>query len=166
MHLSGSTGHPVDGHHVLWTGREGDHTIQFSAQQHVVFWLAYRWLEGQAAIGLHRNVHEEVPRRWCLRRLQAQFGERRGEIVGAVVMVCRAAEQGVAIAVAGSDQGIVDPGRGILDEGEDGTALVCDQTVLNVYSDPSQGGTRMLHGHTLPEIGAVKGPGVDDLLSV
>src|SRR5215813_4475393 len=60
----------------------------------------------------------------------------------------------------------MDPGRGILNEGEDGAALVRDQTVSHMYHDPAQGCSCVFHGHTFAEIGTVKGPGVDDLLSV
>src|SRR5215831_7819954 len=166
MRLSWRTCYPVDRHHILWAGREGDHAIQFGAQQYKIPWLTHRRFKSQAAISLHWNVHKQVPGGRRLRRLEPQRGESRSEIIRTVIVVRRAAQQGVAIAVTGRYEGIVYPRRGILDERQDRAALIGDQTVTHAYHDPAQGRARVLHRHTLRECGAVKGPGVDDLLAV
>src|SRR5215813_15007185 len=131
MRLSGRTCHSVDRYHILRAGREGDHTIQFGAQQYKIPWLTYWRFKSQAAISLHRNVHKEVPGGGRLRCLEPQRGESRSEIIRAVLVVRRAAQQGIAIAVTGRYEGIVYSRRGILDEHQDRTALIGNQTVAH-----------------------------------
>src|SRR6516225_165258 len=109
MYFIWRTSYPVDRYNILRTGREGDHTIQFSAQHYIIPWLTHRRFKSQAAIGMHWNVHKKVPGGGCLRRLEPQCGERRGEIIRAVLMVRRTTQQGIAIAVTGRYERIMYP---------------------------------------------------------
>ena len=59
-----------------------------------------------------------------LRRFKADLAHAGIEIVGAIVVIFRAAEQPVAIVIAGRHQRVVDAGRGIFLEDEDGPAPV------------------------------------------
>ena len=114
MRLGGGAGDAVDRYDILRAGGKGQETIHLGAQQHVVAWLTQRRLEGQPAIGLYRNVHEQIPRTWCRWRLHAEFGQGCSEVIGAIVVVLGAAKQGIAVAVTGGYQRVMYPRRGIL----------------------------------------------------
>src|ERR1700723_1590802 len=107
----------VDRHHVLRTGREGDEAIHFGAQRHVAARGADRRQHVDRVAVDDRNIHEQVERRWRLGRGQTELAQTRREVVGAVVVIGRAAEQPVTPAVAGRDQRVVDAARIVLGGG-------------------------------------------------
>jgi hypothetical protein len=85
------------------------------------------------------------------------------QIVGAIVVIALDAQEFVAVAVAGGDDGIVDARRSVLEDGQDRPALVGEHHVAHLRDDMADMGPRMLQRHELMEIGGVEGPGVDDL---
>ena len=91
-------------------------------------------------------------------------GQPRREIVGAIVVILCAAERLVAPPVAGGEQGVVDPARGVLDQGQDPSALVGDERVADPGNDPPDRYTAVLHRHELAHVVGIERPGVDDLL--
>ena len=79
-------------------------------------------------------------------------------------MILRAAELLVAPAVAGGEEGVVDPARGVLDHGEDRPALVGDERVADRRNDMSDRHPSMLHRHEFPDIVGAERPRIDHLL--
>jgi len=86
----------------------------------------------------------------------AQRGESRGEIIRAVIVVCRAAskrsDSGHMLLEAYRVSQARYPRRA---SGSGG--VIRDQAVTNAYHNPAQGCACVLHGHALRERGAVKG---------
>src|SRR6185437_15210750 len=99
--------------HVLRTGGEDDDEIALGAQGDRLVGPAHRRAVVDVAIGDDRRVLEEIERARRLGRRKAERAERGGEIVGAVVVIVPGAELRVAIAVAGGDQRVVNPRRGV-----------------------------------------------------
>jgi hypothetical protein len=79
-------------------------------------------------------------------------------------MILRTAELLVAPAVAGSEKGVVDPARGVLDHSEDGPPPIGDERVADRRNDPSDRHPSMLHRHEFPDVVGAERPGIDDLL--
>src|SRR3954467_3983255 len=76
------------------------------------------------------------------------------------------AQKGIAVTITGRDQGVVDAARGILGQGQDRTPLVGAQDIAMRRHQTQAVRAGMLIGHELAEIGAVEGPGIDDLLTM
>jgi len=76
------------------------------------------------------------------------------------------AEKGVAVAITGRDQGVVDAARGILGQCQDRTPLVGTQDIAGPGHQMQAVRAGVLVGHELAEIGAVEGPGIDHLLAM
>src|ERR1700730_11117186 len=86
------------------------------------------------------------------------------EVVGAIVMILRAAELLVPPAVAGGEEGVVDPARGILDHGEDRAPLVGHERIADRWNDSPDRHPAVLHRHEFPDIVGAERPGIDHLL--
>src|SRR5260221_9185245 len=166
MRLSRLEVAPVDRDDVLRAGREGDDEVHLGAQADMAARRRDRRLEGEGDAARHRNIHEQVERRWRLRRLEAERLEPGGEVVGAAVVKALDPQPLVAIAVAGRHQRVVDAARIILDEGQDRAAMIGQHGVARRRYDLEDAGAAVLHRHEFGDVGAIEGPGVDDLLAV
>ena len=95
---------------VLRTGRKGQDHMALGAREDVVPRLCHRWFEVDTAIRGERNVHPQVERTGNLGRSEAKLGHGGVEVVRAVVVVPRDAEERVPIAIAGGNDSIVNTG--------------------------------------------------------
>ena len=77
-------------------GGEDNDDVHVGLRLYVFARFGDRGGEGEAAVRLPRDVHEEVERGRRLRRREAEFVEGGGKVVGTIVMVLDAAEQAVA----------------------------------------------------------------------
>jgi len=124
MRLGGGHREAVDWQHVLWASREGDDAVHRGAQCDIAAGRADRRADLDTVAVEDRDVHEQVERRRGLGWGQAQRGQSCGEVVGAVVVMLRAAELLVAPAVAGGKEGVVNAARRVLDQGQDRPAPI------------------------------------------
>ena len=69
--------------------------------------LAERLSPCDLAVRAHRNVHPKVHGGRTLRDPQIKLPQRRPQVVGAVVMVLRAAERGIAMNVSSRDDRVM-----------------------------------------------------------
>ena len=87
----------VDGVHVLWTS--GHHHDGIAKRAHLdgVFGFTNRGFKRGFAIGRNRDIHPQVERVRNLGRLKANGDHCHSEVVGAVVVIIRAAENFVSV---------------------------------------------------------------------
>src|SRR5205814_3515458 len=121
----------------LFRSGEDDDAVRLGVEADVAALRADRRADLDPVAVDYRDVHEQVERRRRLRRLEAEFGERRGEIVGAVVVVFGAAQKLVAPTIAGGEERVVDAAGGVLGEREDPTAAIGDERVADPRDDPA-----------------------------
>ena len=124
--LSRST---VDGQDVLRTRRERYDEIHLRLQGHVRARLRNWLIPRQDPLDGPWNMHEQIQGTWSRRRRKPQFSQGSGEVVRAIIMVLGTSEQLVPRIIASRHQRVVYAPRSVLDEGEDGAALICHQRI-------------------------------------
>ena len=72
----------------------------------------------------------------------------------------------VAVVIAGSDYRIVDPGRGIFQECQDGPPQVGCQSVFRPWIDRVQGRMQVLHGQVFVQVLRIERPEIANLRTV
>ncbi len=158
--------HVVHRHHVLRAGGEHHDQVHLGAQRDGLAGLADRRPEAQRAIGRHRHVHEEIEGRGRRRRRKPDCIERQRQVLRAIVVVTAGAELPIAVDVAGSDQGVVNPWGGVGHQGEDRTPPVGHERIAHPRHQLQHRGAAVLHGHELAGVAGAEGPGVHHLLAV
>ena len=141
----------------------GDDAVHLGPEHHVVAGLGGGHTPGGVAALIDRNVHPQIERARAFGHGQADVAQGGEQVVGAVVVVLGAAEQAVAVVVAGRHQGVVDAGRGVLGEMQNRPPPVADQIIAGVREDAREGRADMLHGHELARVLGAERPGVDHL---
>lgn len=110
MNLGRCAGGAVDRDHVLWASGHDHDAIEDRTQCHVIPGLAERLSPRDLAVRADRNVHPEVQGGRTLRDPQIKLPQRNPQVIGAVVMILRAAQRGVAMYVAGRDDRVMTAG--------------------------------------------------------
>ena len=90
-------------------------------------------------------------------------GQRHAQIVGTIVMIFDAAKTLIARPVATGDHRVMNAGRIIMRDGDDGTSPVADQRVTNCRHDAFKFGMTMRHRQELEEIVGAEGPEIANL---
>ena len=121
----------VDRQQILRASGECDNAIHLGTQCHMAARCADRGPHFDPIAVDDRDVHEQVQWRRRFRRREPECRQPGREIVGAVIVILGAAERLVAPAVAGGEQGVVDPARGVLDQGQDRPSPVGDERVAD-----------------------------------
>src|SRR5262245_4863651 len=75
-------------------------------------------------------------------------------------------QEGITVAIAGRDQGVVYSAGSVLDEGEDGAPAIGAKNVTDLWHKCKGMRPGVLHGHELAHVIAIERPSVYHLLSV
>jgi hypothetical protein len=144
-----------------------DHQIHLGSQANVASGYGpWRRREAKRAIGIPRNIHEQVERAWNFRGLKPKLAHSGKEIVGAIVVVALYSEKGIAVAVTGRDQGIVNSAGCVFGQCQDRPALVGAQDIAGPGNKVQVVGARMLIRHELAKVSTVERPGIDHLFAM
>ena len=122
--------------------------------------------KAEATVLAPRDVHEQVERARHVRRCQTELSQPSHQVVSTVVVMPFNAQEGITVAIARCDQGIVHSTGGILDQGKDWTTSIGAKNVSDPRHKPKRMRACVLHGHELAQLIAIERPGVDHLLSV
>ena len=141
-------------------------TVHLRAQHHIVAGLGPRWVEGERPVAGPRDVHEEIERARRSRLFETELRHGGGQVVGAVVVIDRAAELFVALLVAGGEQRVVDALGRILHQGQHGLAPGRVERIAGARDQLQENAAGVLHGHALGEVVRAEGPGVDHLFAM
>ena len=115
---------PVDRQDILGASRKRDDHIVLGPQDDIVSRSRHGFLKRQGAIHGPWDVHEKVQRRWHPGYVNTQLLGRKTQIIRTVVVIVGAPEQTVAFIVASRHQRIVDTGRGVFLEVQNGSSPV------------------------------------------
>src|ERR1700724_1070123 len=94
----------IDWQQILWAGGKCDNAVHLGAQRHITAGCADRGAHFDPVAVNDRDVHKKVQRCRRLRRLEPERGQSGSEVVGAVVVILRAAEELIAPAVASGEE--------------------------------------------------------------
>ena len=121
------------------------------------------WLPGMRCGGAQNAGRQ---RRWYVPRRDIQLGKYRAKIVCAIVVVALDPEQGITIAIAGGNEGIMNPTGRIFDDRQDWAPPVGTQAVAQARRNVQRVCPGVFHRHAFAGLAAIEGPGVDYLFAV
>lgn len=129
MRLGRLTARAVDWQHVLRAGRHGNDAIHRGPQDHMIARLGQGLSPTHRSVSCDRDIHPQVQRARTFGRFKPDPPHRGMQVVSAVVVILGAAEESVAVVVAGRDRRVVASRRGVFLDHHDRAPPVRDQRI-------------------------------------